>query len=194
MSTPTTNASRKGIQPWMTDAAGVAMVLALSLGVYWFDMRPTRLARAEQVTLQSELAAQRRKADELAGGLRAIQDRLRETRAKVEAGTLQLEPLRKLNERLARLTELASNCRLGIDAVEPGKPMPGPRCDVVEIRMACQGTFQGCATFLDRLHKQMPDTAVAAMDVSGKPGAKEAPVGMSFTIYWFAAQSDPASK
>lgn len=194
MTTPSSANSRKALQPWVIDAAGVGAVIALSLGVYVVDVRPTQRARAEQSAQRAELAAQRRKADELSSSLHKIQDVLQQTRAKAEEGALQLEPIRKLNERLARLTELATNCRLSINAVEPAKPAPGPHCDVVEVRVSCQGTFRGCSEFLDRLHKEMPDTAVAAMEVSGKPGAKEVPVAMSFTIYWFAAKPDAGSK
>ncbi|MCX5662016.1 MAG: type 4a pilus biogenesis protein PilO [Planctomycetota bacterium] len=178
----------------MIDTAGVAAVIGLSLGAYLLDIHPLQRARAESAAQAAELAGQHRKADDLAAKLHKLQDRLQETRGKAEAGSLRLEPAQNLNQRLARLTDLATANHLRIDAVEPGKPLPGPQCDVVEIRVACLGSFRGCSEFLDRLHHEMPDAAVVSLEIAGRPGAAEAPANLTFTLYWFAAKAEPAGK
>ena len=181
-------------RPWMVDAAGMAVVIGLSIGAYVLDIHPLHRARAEWSAHTAALAAQQYKVNELTGSLLSLQHQLEETRRKTAGGALQLEPVQRLNQRLSRLTDLAAANHLRIHDMEPGKSRPGPYYAVVEIRIACQGSSRGCSTFLDQLHQSMPDTVVAALQIAGKPGLSESPVDLAFTLYWFVAKPETPAK
>lgn len=183
---------------WPVYAAGAGVCAAVSL-VLWFTVlssalqqRDARHARAK------ELTERRHKAGEVGGALTAVRRKADAVEKALKKTAIRLEPAALVNDRLAKLTDLANECGLSVDEVQPGHTTDGAHYQTVALKLAGSGTFPACAKFLHKLHDGFPDTRVYTMETSNtSPNPLVPQVAFRVDLLWYAAPlsqtSDPAS-
>ena len=171
---------------WQIDATGVGVCLGLSLLFYWAGVEPLSRQRATHLEAQAELGQRQDKAMELANAADELQRRLKEVGQAVDDAPVQLKPVQQLNQRLAHLTRLASECGLAIDQTQHDRPHGGQWYQTVPINLSGQGAYPTCAVFLDRLRRTYPDMGVSSFELSREPGGEVA-AKFRFDLVWYTA-------
>jgi Tfp pilus assembly protein PilO len=177
-------------RPWRIYFGGAVVCAALSAGAYGVGVRPATLRHAEQVAKQTELRAARQKANNLAGQLNTARGELARVNDAIANLPLRLEPVTQINQRLARLTDLADSIRpvkMTIDEMRPGVISEGRDYKTVPIYIAGNGTYPACATFLHGLRKDFPDMAVLSFNTTGNNSTPDAT--FNFELAWHAAKN-----
>jgi Tfp pilus assembly protein PilO len=169
------------------DGAGLAALVLLSAMMFFVGVRPMLQQQAAYRDRMNQLLSERQRASDLTGSLNEMRHQLMTTEQAIASYPLRLEPLSHLNQRLSQITELASASGLEVTQLEPREGVAGAHYITVPIRVVGQGSFQTSTRFLHRLYEQLPDTAVAAVDLSGRPGASAMPATFAFDLLWYAA-------
>jgi Tfp pilus assembly protein PilO len=182
---------------WPVYAAGAGVCAAVSL-ILWlavlssaFQQREVRHARA------AELTSRRQKAGEVAGALAALRRKSEAVEKSLRKTAIRLEPAALVNDRLAKLTDLANECGLNVDEVQPGRTTDGPHYQTVALKLAGSGSYPACAKFLHKLHDAFPDTGIRTMETSNtSPNPLSPQVAFRVDLLWYAAPlsqtADPA--
>ena len=169
-------------------AVGGAVCTAISL-VAWFTVLSSALRQHDQrIVKANELSARRHKASELASSVAALRRKSDAIDIALRQSAMRLEPAALVNDRLARLTELANECGLSVDEVQPGQTTDGSHYQSVALKLAGSGNYPACARFLHRLHDGFPDTGVRALDTSNNsPNPLSPAVSFRLDLVWYAA-------
>ena len=177
-----------GTKWWPVYAAGAA-VCAFVSAVLWFAVLSSALQqRAARHARAAELRDRRHKAGETAGALAALRRKSASVEKSLQKTALRLEPAALVNDRLARLTDLANECGLSVDEVQPGKTTDGPHFQTVALHLAGSGSYPACAKFLHRLHDDFPDTRVRTMETANtSPNPLVPQVAFRVDLLWYAA-------
>jgi hypothetical protein len=178
---------------WPVYAAGAGACFVVSL-IVWFTVLSSALQQREaRIARNNELIARRHKASEVATSLNTVRKKSATVEKALQQTAMRLEPATLVNDRLARLTDLANECGLSVDEVQPGQTTDGPHYQSVALKLAGSGSYPACARFLHRLHDAFPDTGVRAMDTSNNSPNPVVPV-VSFRVdlVWYAAPLAPA--
>lgn len=168
------------------DLVGLGACAALTVGAFLLGVRPALSQHSTFLGMQEELTARHRDSGELAGALGKLQDQYAALQEQLAASPLRLEAAAQTNLRLAKVTDLATECGLKVDAIQPGTAVAGARFDVVPIRLTAKGKYVTCVRFLDALHRGFPDTGVVSFELgssSGDPNADD----FQFDLEWYAA-------
>ena len=189
--TPSANAAPGPWDRWRLHAAGAALLLGVTLGAYLLWLRPLTSERREHESLSADLLQRKRKLSALKEGQRVLDRALAEEKRQLSSAEVPLEPSANVNARVVRLTELAGQCGLHLDAVESGRRVTvlapgGGRHPAVAIRLTARGSFRDCVRFLETLGQRLADTAVTSADLSGTPGA-DGPITMTLDLTWYTA-------
>jgi Tfp pilus assembly protein PilO len=169
---------------------GGAVCAALTAGAYLFGVRPAVARYDEHVARQLELKAARQKAANLVGVRNNTQSQLNAVNESVKNLTLRLEPASTVNQRLSKLTDLATReCQLVIDEMRPMPPADGPDYQTVPILIAGSGTYPNCARFLHRLRQAFQDTAVKSFETTNNSSSPDNPTAtFQVELVWHAAK------
>ena len=100
---------------------------------------------------------------------------------------LRLQPMGAVNQRLALMTNLASEAGLTLNDIQPGKAALGAHFATVPIQVGGSGRFPTIVAFLNRLHTTFPDTGVTSFTLSGAPATPGAAVSFKIELAWHAA-------
>lgn len=171
--------------------AAASLVCALiSAGAYFFGVRPALARHEEQKTAEVELKSARQKASNLAAAHIHAVNELAAVNEALNNLPLRLEPMSTVNQRLAKLTELATKeCVLTIDEMHAGTVIQGPDYQTVSILIAGNGTYPACAKFLHTLRMTYPDTAVRSFETTNNSASPDAPdATFQFDLVWHAAK------
>ena len=178
--------------PWRIYLGGAVVCAGLSAGAYAVGVRPAARRHAADVARQAELRAARQKASNLAGQLNTARAELARVNDAIASGSLRLQPVTEINQRLSRLTQLAESIRpvkLTIDEMRPGTVSEGPDYKTVPILIAGNGTYPACATFLHELRKSFPDMAVISFDTTSNGASPDSPAAtFQFELAWHASK------
>lgn len=173
---------------WPVFAAGAGVCAAITLVVWFTVLSPALRQRDARIAKSNELVARRHKAGEVAGSLSAVRKKTETVESALQQTAMRLEPATLVNDRLARLTELANECGLSVDEVQPGQTTDGPHYQSVALKLAGSGNYPACARFLHRLHDTFPDTGVRGMDTSNNSPNPVVPVvSFRLDLVWHAA-------
>jgi Tfp pilus assembly protein PilO len=179
--------------PWRIYVGGAVVCAALSAGAYAVCVRPAAKQHAVEVARQAELRAAKQKANNLAGQLNTARADLSRVNDAIASGSLRLEPVTQVNQRLSRLTQLAESIKpvkLTIDEMRPGTVSEGPDYKTVPILIAGNGTYPACATFLHELRKSFPDMAVISFDTTANGATPDSPAAtFQFELAWHASKN-----
>ena len=189
--------SSKGSQRgrwWKLDASALAVALLLTGGVYMVGYKPLLDRHAQVARQQQELITAQQELKKLDLTRTSLKSQLLKVNQAVEAGTLRLQGLSHLNQRVAAITALAQDHALRVDEVQPGAVTGHEYYDAVPIHLAGSGQYRQCAAFLHTLGERFIDTAVAAFEINGFVDQPDRPADFTFTLTWHAAPSvSPAS-
>jgi Tfp pilus assembly protein PilO len=169
---------------WRIDAAGAAVILAVTALVYCAGIRPTLHRRAHAAGDRARLRDQRLKCTETSDLATEIQNQLLDTQKALAKSAIQLQPASRVNQRVAGIADLATKTKLKIDDVRLGPSSCASRYTAVPITLAGTGTYQTCITFLHALNKAYPDTCVSTSDVSSDPGDPTGVATFKFDLLW----------
>ena len=179
--------------PWSVYLGGAVVCAALSAGAYGVGVRPASRRHAEQIASQTELHNARQKANNLAGQLNTTRAELARVNEAIANLPLRLEPVTQINQRLARITDLADSIKpvkLTIDEMRPGVISDGRDYKTVPIYIAGNGTYPACAAFLHGLRKSFPDMAVLSFDTTNNSATPDSPAAtFQFELAWHAAKN-----
>ena len=188
-----TRTSGNKFSPWKIYLCGAVVCAALSAGAYGIGVRPATLRHAEQVAKQGELRAARQKANKLGGQLNTARAELARVNEAIANLSLRLEPVTQINQRLARLTDLADSIKpvkLTIDEMRPGVISEGRDYKTVPIYIAGNGTYPACAAFLHGLRKSFPDMAVLSFETTNNSASPDTPAAtFHIDLAWHAAKN-----
>ena len=172
---------------WRIDGPAALAAVGLTALALWGSARPILASRAEARAALAQLdeavdSARRVRADraDLESALSAMQREL-------ASREWNPEPTSELNQRLAKITALASECGLSIDQLTPGGATPAARYTAVPLRLTALGDFRSAAAFLARLRRDFPDTGVVGLRASATPKRSEARAECAVDLVWFAA-------
>jgi Tfp pilus assembly protein PilO len=179
---------------WQIDAVGIGACLAACAAWYFLGLRPLSEAKEHRIALSAELTARQGRLADLEKSLAAERGRLARLASSVSDGQVQLKTLESLNERLASLGELASECDLRVDEIKPGSAAPLRHYTAVPIRLAGTGAFPQAAIFFHSLQERFRDVGVAGFDLKGEPEATDKPPTFSIQLLWYAAPDAAAAK
>jgi Tfp pilus assembly protein PilO len=171
--------------PWKLYASAVMTCVALSAAGYALGVSPAVARAARAASERSELADRRKQVGELSAAATAARTELAATRDALTALPLKLEAATAVNQRLARLADMAAESSLSVAEVRPGTLTEGRDFDSVPVSIAGTGTYPACAAFLHRLHDRFPDTAVRSF----RAGQSEAgTASFSIDLVWHTAR------
>lgn len=178
---------------WQIDALAAGALLAATAGAYFLIVEPDNEARARERERLAALGPREELREQMSMALRRARDRLEGLRAELERSPLRLEPVSRLNQRLARITALATEQGLGLDQVAPGNQSSGADAVVVEMRLVGRGGFEEARAFLARLHAEFADMAVSEFHLGGTPAQPDSGTFL-LNLAWYAASEPPAGE
>jgi Tfp pilus assembly protein PilO len=169
------------------DGAGAAACAAVVAALVFGGLLPLLHHRGDAEARRHDLVTQRQRAGAAKASLAKLEKQLAEARSDLARYPVRLEDARRVNHRLARITDLATARGLEVQGVEPGAVTRGPRYQTIALKLTGNGGYRGCVQFLHDLHDQLPDTAVTAVRLAGNPQQDGAPSTFDFELRWYAA-------
>lgn len=178
--------------PSRADAIGLAALAVVTAVAYFAGFDPLVRAQAERAGAEERLRDA--KAEVSKRSRRVIEDRATARELEQKLGTLEvkLEQAGAINDRLARLTRLASG--LAVDSLQPGAPVFQARYGTVPIRLQAHGTYPQCAAFLRDLATTHRDMSVESLDLSGNADDPVNPPALVLNLRWYVAPADGHSQ
>lgn len=170
------------------DSAGVVVCIVLTAAAGWLGARPIWQRHTD--FLQQELSLQSCRQENSRAGvaLSATRARLQRVNHDLSQIPLHLQPATRLNNRLAAVTDLAARSKLKIEDIQPGVATRGRRYDHLDIRLAGEGKYSSCETFLHQLKQAMPDIGIQSLHLSAQSNSADQAT-FAITLQWFAAPS-----
>ena len=178
------------LRPIHIDLAGVAVCVLLVLLGYLIGIRPLVVRQKEMAAQEATLDDRYRDAAKLAGTVTALKKRLAGVKKELAESPVKLQPVNRINERIARVADLAAACGMKIDEIQPDKSFSTPRYQTVPIRVVGSGNFKACVKLLRTFHDTFPDTAISSFELKGNPRQPAAPARFEVELLWYAA-ADP---
>lgn len=170
-------------------AAGAATILAIASLWYATAIHPLEQARAERQSREAALVEQQRRLSELSSQRQVLSAEIQRLRKQL-SDRVDLLPRSRMNERLARLTELATECGLTIDELSPKDWIARGALAEVPINATLRGDFADIARFMNALHDRTPDVDVRSFDIGGTPSRGSEDIRAALVLAWYA---DPAA-
>ena len=171
-----------------TYGLGLVLCVALSIGAYFFGIKPATGRSQRQQEQQFDLRERRGKSAELSASLAAMHRQIDTTKESLEKLPLRLEPASQINQRLARITDLANACKLTITEIRPGLVTDAVEFQTVPIQIIGTGTYPACAAFLHKLHANFPDTAVRSLETANNNPSPASTAGVyRLELLWHTA-------
>jgi Tfp pilus assembly protein PilO len=168
------------------DALGLLALAGLSVLFYFLVLLPMLTGQKTLAAEQQELQVQKNKAAAVAADLQAANTRLASQRKLIADNPMKLESIGELNNRLARITALATVGGLDIADLRPAAPVNGTQYTTVPMELTGAGGFANCVRYLHELHEQLPDTSCTSVKLTGTPESPAA-AHFEFELSWHAA-------
>jgi Tfp pilus assembly protein PilO len=168
------------------DGIGLLAIAGLSALFYFAALQPLLAHQKSAEAEQQELQIQKNKVADVATDLQTANARLAEQRKIIADNPLKLESIDGLNNRLARITALATAGGLEISDLHPAAPVNGTQYSTVPMELTGTGGFASCVRYLHDLHEQLPDTTCTGIRLTGTPDSPSA-AHFIFELSWHAA-------
>jgi Tfp pilus assembly protein PilO len=169
------------------DGAGIVVLIGLFILFYFTALKPLLERRQMEQVQQQELELQRTKADLSAQALQTASEHLKTIKAAISDSPQKLEPVKALNDRLARIAALATARGLDIADIRPGDVAAAVHYTTVPISLTGTGGFPNCVRYMHELHQQFSDTTVTSMRLTGNPDDLTAAGTFQLELRWYAA-------
>ncbi len=174
---------------YLIDGAAMIICLVVTVGAYalvWVPLADQHRAVAHQ---EVQWKAQRQKCSKLNSSMLTLKSRSLAVDKALEDSAVHLEPTDRINQRIADLTTLLSQCGLEIDDIQTGQIIMGSMCDLVPMTISGRGRYTACAAFFNEMYRALPDMAVARFDLVGDPDPSKTSSQFFFDLFWFAEPS-----
>ncbi|MGE5607760.1 MAG: type 4a pilus biogenesis protein PilO [Bacillota bacterium] len=172
---------------WRIDAVGLAILVGVTLIAYAVQVQPLVRSRRSMTAQQADLAAQQRKATELRGTVQSLKNQLTADQQVLAQESLELQPASQLNQQIGRLTDLAIEDGIQIDAVEPGKTTSGARYATIGVRVSGFGSYRNCAKYIRHISERFRDSSVSKIQLSTQASATPNSASFSLDLTWYTA-------
>ena len=172
---------------WQIDCTGLFVCAVLTAAIYLVGVRALMSHVELMSTQKSELRASRARATDVAASIQSLRTQLTAVRGEIEKLPLELESAREINQRIARLTDLAGETGLEITDIQPGAPTSKPRFAIIPITLSGVGDWRACARFLHDVRQVFPDSGVATFELTGNPSDPAATAQFRLGIIWHVA-------
>jgi Tfp pilus assembly protein PilO len=173
---------------WPVYGVGLIVCVGLSAATYLLGVQPALASRTADEAYAADIQGRRQNAADLAVKLTATRQKLEQTRREVAGLSLRLEPATDVNQRLAKLADLATAAGLEINEVQPGAAADSPHYQVVPIRISGTGTYPASAQFLHQLREKYPDTAARSIEIANPSPTRDHTAGtFRFELMWYTA-------
>ena len=179
---------------WKVDAAGLGACLVISIASYALGVAPLIQRSAEiRDSIQERQREEQTKAD-LARSHNQLKQRLGQVQKELAEAAIQLQPMSRLNEYLAQLTNLATQNGLSLHEIKPGQPVSLKHYRSIPIHLSGTGTYQDSVLFLNSLNKKFPDIRVFTLNLNvlTHPGKPQAKVNMG--LIWHTALANKTNR
>ena len=167
------------------DLAGIAVCLLLSAAAYVVGVRPLLAVREERASRAESLRSAIEQANSLVSSTRGLRTQLTSLQTSLAKIEIPLQPATSINLRIADLTTLAGDCRVEVQAIQPGTMSNSARFAQIPIQIAATGSYRNTADFLHRLRERFPDTAVRSFELSASPENETAPASFNLQLTWY---------
>ncbi len=176
---------------WYIDAAFAGAIVLLTIGVYFTAVSPLVVSRAQARHQQMELARQRREAHDLSTAVANLNHELVDLQQAIDAGPVQLQPVHRINLRLAQINALAEECGMTIDEISPGEAIDGEHFKSVPIRVVAVGDYPTCTGFVHQFQQRFRDSRVIWLELNaGSPSEDVNHAKAVFKLAWYAAPTE----
>ena len=177
----------------VADGIGVAVLAGITLA-FIFGMVAPLAMRERQAAARAEAATrQEQRANAVNASIREATVALDQVRTKLADAPLQLRTISALNERVASLVTIASDCGLVVQDVRPGDVGKTRKFASVPIRLAGQGSYPNVTRFLQRLHADLPDVGVGNLKMTGAPEDAAIAARYELDVRWIALPQEPTA-
>jgi len=191
---------------WLTDAAGMVVCVAASLGVYFFVLAPLMAQRSALESCRGELAIQSEKSAKLKASMSRLRNHLGAIQKELGRSQIKLEKASHINRRVAQINAFLADCELHVDQVQispsheqrnritTDSSLNGrgcatrQRCDLIPISISGKGGYKQCVAFLHKLYQAFPDISVAGFELRGNPASPEQLGTFRFELFWLAQE------
>jgi len=154
------------------DAAAIAVLLLLTLGVYFSAAQPLMRQWSHQRQQIAERDALQSRAAEARLELARLKDQARSIRNALATSEVHLRYAGEMNRKIAALTQLADRFGLKVNAVQPGEFESGARFGVVPIMLEGTGVYPRFVAFCRALKRQQPDVAIESLAFASARGSR----------------------
>ncbi|MDB5326346.1 MAG: hypothetical protein JWM57_1915 [Phycisphaerales bacterium] len=170
----------------VADGVGMAILAGVTL-VFIFGLIAPLAMRERQAAARADSATrQQQRANAVTATIREASVALDQVRAKLAEAPVQLRPVNALNERVASLVTLGSDCGLIVQDIRPGEVGKTRKFASVPIHLAGQGSYPNVTRFLRRLHQELPDMGVSNLKLTGAPDDAAIAARYEFELRWIA--------
>jgi Tfp pilus assembly protein PilO len=177
----------RNAESWKVDAGGIGALAALTALAYFLGAAPL-LSRHEAVRQQqAELAAAGESRHDATLTLDTVQRELAQVEQQLAGSPLHLESPQALNQRLALLTELATESGARLDDVQPSRASDGLYYGSLPIHVSGSGAYPTFAALLRRVRERCPDMGISTFDVFGTAQDAEGRSKFNFELVWYVA-------
>lgn len=176
---------------WGVDAAGLSLLAAATAATFFLAVRPALSASARRTEIAARFSDERAKAADLAATLTQLRAEDELLRQRIERETFPLQPADRVNDLLDRVTSLAQDTGLDIDALEPARPVYTSRFGTLSVRITGSGRFPAVTEFISLAREAHPDVAVTSLSLEGWPENPTLEPAFEMTLVWHVA---PRSK
>lgn len=183
-----TDEQQKKQTPWQMVTIAVGACLGLTAAAYTLGVRPLIERQAHESAQREQLQERRQTASRLADEWADLQRHLNADKAILARTPVRLQPATLVNQRLAAVTGLATECGLALDEVRPGNAVDSTHFQRVPIRIVGGGSYPACAAFLRKMRSSFGDMGVNQFMVSSVNTATPSaapPASFQAELVWF---------
>lgn len=173
-------------------AGGLCVLVALPL--CFARINPLLRARTYASEQMAKLEALRQTEASLVKSLARERSRLSKLYKALKTEKIQLDSAGNVNQRIAKLADLAERLGLAMNEVMPGQAARAGPYDAVPVSLLVSGKYPTCVAFLRKLKETFPDTSVDSFELSSKSGKSSGTAEFRLKLLWYTAAEDRPAK
>jgi Tfp pilus assembly protein PilO len=174
------------------DAAGVCVMIALSVGAYFTTVAPAFKGQQAKASLAQRLEDETTAGEQLGAAVTRLQHQVDNMKQQIAETTITLRPSTQQNERVGLISQTASEAGLVVSVLQPRPAVAYKRYGIVSITLEGTGSYSQTTTFLMHLAKTFRDVGVKSIDLTGSPGAGGPSLVFHIELSWYIAPTEPA--
>ena len=169
---------------------GIGVVVAFTFVLYIGCVQPRIKMNQQERNLQIELSGERLLAQKVDVALNLMRLEMVSINRSLKQTSLQLKSASVVNQRLARLAELAAKQGLIIGQIRPEGIQHEVHTDTVVIHLSGEGTFEAYTNFLHQLHQVFADISVVSFELRGDPNRLDGVGTFDLALCWYTMKKD----